>query len=157
MTCLESEVENIKPNFVIDKITKSGAFTINSNSGKVIKAKKIVLALGAGTRQFAQDKLGLDIKVHAVRGTMWSTADTRNIEPLKYNLCSLKSSVFYAKRDYSLLPKTTNKNGSQPKTSHLYSQLTPSGIPFVYECSDILTYPFLIRRFYLWWGARGNY
>ena len=156
MTCLESEVENIRPNFIIDKVTNNDIFTLYSNSGTIINAKKLVLALGAGTRQFARDKLDLDIKVHAVRGTMWSTADTRNIEPLKYNLCSLKSSVFFAKRDYSLLPKTTNKNGSQPKTSHLYSQLTPSGIT-LYECNDILTYPFLIRRFYLWWGARRNY
>ena len=120
-------MKNIEANFTIDNITKTGYFTILSSSGKSIKARKLVVATGAGSREFARQKLGLELKVHAVRGTMWLTEDTRKIEPLKFNLCSLRSGVFYAKRDYELLPRTTNKDGSKPKTSHLYSQWTPSG------------------------------
>ena len=124
---MEAETENLKPNFIIETIKQRGHFTITSTTGSIIKVKKLVLALGAGTKQFAREKLDLDIKVQAVRGTMWSTSETRNLEPLRFNLCSLRSALFYAKRDHCLLPKTTNKNGSQPQTSHLYSQFTPSG------------------------------
>lgn len=125
---LETEVENIKYNFQIIDLKISDDNVTIFGSEIVVKAKKIILALGVGCSDFTEKHLGRKVNgLRAVRGTMWSTKDTKCLPRLKWAMCGLQSGLFYSKKPLGLLPKTTNSHGADPKINHLYCQVTSDG------------------------------